>query len=138
MSSLNYTTPPGLVCSDLWNHNPWPVQRKSLNVNKFQSNTQSDFAHRLFLVIYSLLFVIGIIANSIVIYVYAKEKNPIKHTKYSFINLVILILLLCTPYPYFFNFKFWSVGKSFMTAFKMGMDNFFKFFLLNLLYKIVK
>ena len=72
-------------------------------LNQIQSNiitTHSEFSSRLFCVMYGVLFIIGILANTIVIFVYAKGKNPNKYTKFFFINLSIsdiLILLLCIP-----------------------------------------
>ena len=70
--------------------------------NQIQSNntSPSDFSSRLFCVMYGLLFIIGIPANTIVIFVYAKSKSPNKYTKFFFINLSIsdiLILLLIIP-----------------------------------------
>ena len=70
------------------------------NQYKFNKTTDWDFSSRLFCVMYGLLFIIGIPANTIVIFVYAKSKSPKKYTKFFFINLSIsdiLILLLCIP-----------------------------------------
>ena len=72
------------------------------NLNQFQLNitSHSNFSSCFFSVMYGLLFIIGIIANTIVIFVYAKGKSPKKYTNFFFINLSIsdiLILLLCIP-----------------------------------------
>ena len=72
------------------------------NFSQFQSNNtiHSELTFRLICVIYGILYMIGIPVNLFVIYVYTTNNNPIKYTKYSFINLTIsdmLILLLCIP-----------------------------------------
>ena len=70
----------------------------NFNQYKFNSTTDWDSSSRLFCVMYGVLFIIGLLANSIVIFVYAKSSK--KYTNFFFINLGIsdiLILLLCIP-----------------------------------------
>jgi hypothetical protein len=72
------------------------------NLSQFQSNNtiHSQQTFRIICVIYGILYIVGVPTNLFVMYVYAMNKSPIKHTKYSFINLTIsdiLILFLCIP-----------------------------------------
>ena len=72
----------------------------NLNLISFNKSTNWNFSSILYLTIYVSLLIIGLLANSFVIYVYAMGKNPIRHTKYFFINLSIsdiFILVLCIP-----------------------------------------
>ena len=81
-----------------------------------------DFSSSLICVIYCLLFVIGVPANSAIIYVYVMSKAPIKYTKLFFINLSlsdIFVLLFCIPisindvlYP-----NEWFFGKTYCKCF---------------------
>lgn len=72
----------------------------NFNQYKFNTTTDWDSSSRLFCVMYGILFIIGLLANSIVIFVYAKGKSSKKYTNFFFINLGIsdiLILFLCIP-----------------------------------------
>ena len=74
----------------------------NLSLNSFSKTTNWNFNFLSILIctMYVILLIIGLLANSIVICVYAMGKNPIRHTKYFFINLSIsdiLILFLCIP-----------------------------------------
>ena len=78
------------------------TQGIEFNSSLFSFNKTANFnlTSTLFCVVYVFLFIIGILANSIVIYIYVTGKSPIKYTKYFFINLSIsdiLILVLCIP-----------------------------------------
>lgn len=72
-----------------------------LNQIRFSnSTTDLPFDTKLFSIMYTFIFVIGIPTNLIVIYVYAIDKNTNKFTSFFFINLSIsdiLILLICLP-----------------------------------------
>jgi hypothetical protein len=97
----------------------------------FNNTAHAELAPRILCVFYVVLFIVGIPANSFVIYVYAKDKKRIKYTKFSFINLSIsdlLILLLCIPisindvlYP-----NEWFFGKTYCKLIFKFVPIFFK------------
>lgn len=77
----------------------------SLSLEKYEFNISEAYAgsyyeSMAFSFLYAFIFVFGILANIIVIYVYLSDKSLNKHTNYFFTNLGIsdvLVLGFCIP-----------------------------------------
>jgi hypothetical protein len=70
------------------------------NKNNSQSSPKPDLTVCIFTSIFALIFVIGLIANVLIIIVYIFDTQSKKQTKYFFINLCIsdiAVLLVCMP-----------------------------------------
>jgi hypothetical protein len=101
-----------------------------VNLSKNNEDNHSNTSEPItFTVLYGLIFLFGIISNSIVIMVYLFNKEFKNHSKYFFANLSIsdiLVLLVCVPVAItdLFTDGQWKFGEFYCRVF----IHFFIFF----------